>query len=133
MSNPVPDSLRPATSVLIDAAAVNTLASDVGVERLGLVLDAFCSELVRRVPLLEAAIDAADLAAIQRESHSLKGSALTFGATALGAAARRANDASRAGDAVGALEAGRAALDLVTPTLEAVRGLMAMNAENSSQ
>jgi len=133
MSNPLPNSPPPAAALLIDRAAVNTLASDVGIERLGLVLEAFCSELERRAPLLEAAIDAADLAAIQRESHSLKGSALTFGATTLGAAARRANDASRVGDAAGALEAGRAALGLVLPTLEAVRKLIALNAENSSR
>lgn len=131
MSKPIPDTALDATAGLIDPAAVNTLANDVGIERLGLVLEAFCSELERRAPLLEAAINAADLAAIQRESHSLKGSALTFGAQALGAAARRANDASRAGDVAGALEAGRAALTLASPTLEAVRELIAKHAEHS--
>lgn len=131
MRKTMPDTPLDTTAGLIDSAAVNTLASDVGIERLGLVLEAFCSELERRAPLLEAAINATDLAAIQRESHSLKGSALTFGAQALGAAARRANDASRAGDVAGALEAGRAALTLASPTLEAVRELIAEHAEHS--
>lgn len=120
-------------AAVIDPVAIDALAADVGTERLGLVLDAFCGELDRRAPLFQAALDAADLAAIQRESHSLKGSALTFGAQALGAAARRANDASRAGDVTAALAAGRAALGLMAPTRAAVTDLMAQNTEHASR
>lgn len=133
MNSTSPESLPDASAPLIDRNAVDALAGDVGIERLGLVLGAFCSELERRAPLLAAALDAADLVAIQRESHSLKGSALTFGARALGAAARRANDASRAGDAATALEAGRLALGLMPTTLAAVTDLIAQNAEHASR
>ena len=122
-----------AETALMDPVALHALATDVGVERLGMVLEAFRSELDRRAPSFEAALAAADLAAIQRESHSLKGSALTFGAHALGAAARRANDASRAGDVATALDAGRAALRLIPPTRAAVTHLIAQNVEQSSR
>jgi HPt (histidine-containing phosphotransfer) domain-containing protein len=118
---------------LVDLAAVHALAADVGADRLGLVLEAFCSELVRRAPVFEAALDAADLAAIQRESHSLTGSALTFGARVLGAAARRANDACRAGDVATALAAGRAALELMPATRAVVTDLIAQQAEHVSR
>lgn len=133
MKTTAPESPLDATGVLIDPVAVDALATDVGADRLGLVLEAFCGELERRAPVFEAALDAADLAAIQRESHSLKGSALTFGAQALGATARRTNDASRAGDVATALKEGRAALGLMSSTRAAVRDLIAQNAEYASR
>ena len=131
MNETSPDNGINASVALMDPAAVEALAADVGADRIQQVLQAFRSELDRRAPALELALDAADLSAIQRESHSLKGSALTFGAQALGAAARRANDASRAGDVATALEAGRATLGLVPPTRAAVTDLIDQNPEHA--
>ena len=133
MDRTSPGSVPDRPDILLDPAAVGALAADVGADRLGLVLEAFCGELDRREPLFRAALDAADMAAIQRESHSLKGSALTFGAPALGAAARRTNDASRANDVSRTLEAGRAALALMAPTRAAIIDFIAQNAEQPSR
>jgi HPt (histidine-containing phosphotransfer) domain-containing protein len=114
---------------LIDDAAMVELTADVGAKNLVAVLTAFSDELQRRVPVLQAAVDANDLAAIARETHSIKGSALTFGAAALGAAARRANDASRAGDSAVALSSSREVLVLMPETRAAVGRLAAQKVE----
>lgn len=114
---------------LLDDAAIGVLASDVGAGRLGSVLTAFAEELARRAPLLEAALDAGDLATIGRESHSIKGSALTFGALALGHAARRANDACRAGETEVAISAAADVLALMPQTRDAVARLLATRME----
>lgn len=116
-------------SVLIDETTVAALAADVGSAQLAPVLAAFVAELARRAPILQAALDAADLPAVARETHSIKGSALTFGAVALGGAARRANDASRAGDATAAFLGARQVLSLMPPTQAAVDRLIAREAE----
>jgi HPt (histidine-containing phosphotransfer) domain-containing protein len=114
---------------LIDDAAVAALAADVGANNLVTVLTAFSDELQRRVPVLQGALNAKDLAAIARETHSIKGSALTFGAAALGAAARRANDASRVGDGAMALLGAREVLALMPETRDAVARLAAQAGE----
>lgn len=118
--------------VLLDDAALGDLARDVGPGRLGAVLVAFADELDRREPLLRAALDSSDLAAITRETHSIKGSALTFGARRLGEAARASNDCGRAGDAVAAIAAARGVLELMPRTCKAVRQLIRLGTENQT-
>ena len=105
---------------LLHESAIESLARDVGRGQLPVLLAAFSGELERREPLLQAASARGDLQAIARETHSLKGSALTFGALVLGAAARRANDASRAGDQDSARAAICEVLELIPRTREAV-------------
>lgn len=114
---------------LLDRAAVAALRADVGLERLAPVMTAFADELERRRPVLDSAIVAGDVAAAGRETHSIKGSALTFGALALGAAARRCNDAYRNSDARATLAAAREVVALMAPTRAAVLGLVARMAE----
>lgn len=114
---------------LLDDAAVAALESDVGEERLVPVMRSFAEELARRLPMLRSALDAGDVAAVGRETHSIKGSALTFGALVLGAAARRANDASRTGDVATALDAASDVLDLIPRTREVVLRLVTRRTE----
>ncbi len=118
---------------LLDDATIGVLASDVGAGRLAAVLEAFVEELARRAPLLQAALEGNDLAAIGRESHSIKGSALTFGAPALGCAARRANDACRAGETEVAISAAGDILALMPQTRDAVARLLANRMEVQPQ
>jgi HPt (histidine-containing phosphotransfer) domain-containing protein len=113
-----------ATVSLIDVATVEVLARDVGEPRLGTVLGMFAAELARRSPLLQRAVDRRDLAALARESHSIKGSALTFGAPALAAAARRTNDAARSLAADAAVAACREMLLRLPETCRAVQQLI---------
>lgn len=110
---------------LIDAVIVQQLTRDVGVQRLPAVLGAFVAELGRRIPLVRAAIDERDLQLLGRESHSLKGSALTFGAPALAAVARAANDAFRRGDDRSLLEASAAIVTRGPETSAAIAALIA--------
>lgn len=110
--------------VLIDDATVQQLARDVGIHRLGDVLGAFADELVRRIPIVQSAVAARDLEVLGRESHSIKGSAMTFGAPALAAAASRANDAFRIADNAAVLAAGRELLEWLPLTCAAVAQLI---------
>jgi HPt (histidine-containing phosphotransfer) domain-containing protein len=112
-----------ATRVIVDAHAVDTLAAEVGTDRIGMVLAAFCDELERRKPMLEAALASRDVAALTRETHSIKGSALAFGALALGSAASFANDHGRAGAEADTLTGAREVLRLIPETLGAVMQL----------
>lgn len=118
---------------LLDDAAVAALEVDVGEERLAPVMAAFAEELARRMPALQSALDAGDVAAVGRETHSIKGSALTFGALALGSAARRSNDASRTGDAATALGAAREVIELMPRTRHVVLRLVASRTEVQQQ
>jgi len=93
------------------------------------VMRSFAEELARRLPMLQSALEAGDVAAVGRETHSIKGSALTFGALLLGAAARRANDASRTGDVSTALAAASEVAELMPRTRGVVLRLVTRRTE----
>jgi len=114
--DPIPDA-----GPLVDGPVVTALADHFGRQRLAPVLAEFCKEMQRRGALLEAALAAADWPAIDALSHSIKGSALTFGAAALGDCARSANDAARAGDTALAQASARQLLQLIPQTCAAMR------------
>jgi len=119
---------------LVDSAIVQQLTRDVGMQRLPEVLGAFVAELGRRIPLVRRAIAERDLQVLGRESHSLKGSALTFGAPALAAAAREANEAFRHGDDRALLEASADMLTRGPETSAAIASLIAaLNARHADQ
>jgi HPt (histidine-containing phosphotransfer) domain-containing protein len=121
-----------ATGGLLDPGAIAVLTEEVGSERVGSVLVAFCDELARRVPLLEAAIATRDAGALTRETHSIKGSALAFGASALGEAASRANACGRAQDVNATVDGARNVLAQIQPTLAAIKQLGAYRKERPS-
>ena len=113
-----------APGVVLDLFAVEVLAQDVGEARLGAVLGAFADELTRRIPIVRRAIEEADLPTLGRETHSIKGSALTFGAPTLAAAARLANDAARNRIAEATFAASREMLLCMPQACGAVRHLI---------
>jgi HPt (histidine-containing phosphotransfer) domain-containing protein len=117
---------------LLDPGAILVLSEEVGAERVGSVLAAFCDELARRLPLVEAAIAARDAGALTRETHSIKGSALAFGASALGEAASRANACGRAHDVNATVDGARKVLSLIHPTLAAIKQLDTYRKERPS-
>jgi HPt (histidine-containing phosphotransfer) domain-containing protein len=100
---------------------VSALADHFGRQRLAPVLADFCSEMQRRGALLDAALVDADWPAVDALTHSIKGSALTFGAAALGACARSASDAARVGKAGETSAQVRQLLQLIAPTCAAMR------------
>jgi HPt (histidine-containing phosphotransfer) domain-containing protein len=104
---------------LVDPDAIRRLVTDVGEGSLGVLLGAFADEMRRREPVLRAAIEAGDLTALAATTHALKGSALSFGADALGIWASRANAAARVGDPE-AVPSAKRTLELIDPTLAAV-------------
>jgi HPt (histidine-containing phosphotransfer) domain-containing protein len=104
---------------LLDPGALGQLSRDVGAESLGALLAAFQAELHRRQGPLRSAIDAGDLEAVASLTHAIKGSALTFGAIALGEASSRANALARLADA-DARTAAEQVMALIEPTLAEV-------------
>lgn len=71
------------TGDLIDRATLDQMIEDVGPENAEPLLEAFIEELAGQVRVLGEAADRADLAAMERAAHSMKGSAATFGAARL--------------------------------------------------
>ncbi len=70
-----------------DPAPARQLAGELGAEVYAAVLEQFLAGLGQRMALLERLAADDDRAALQREAHSLKGSAATFGLTTLEALA----------------------------------------------
>ena len=104
---------------LIDRSVLARVLDDVGLENADMLLDVFIEELAGQAQALEAAAGA-DLEAMGRAAHQIKGSAATLGANRLGhlaesiEAAARARDAAAAGVAMadfnGLVQASRQAL-----------------------
>lgn len=105
---------------LIDRSVLARVLDDVGLENADMLLDVFIEELAGQAQALEAAAAGADLEAMGRAAHQIKGSAATLGANRLGhlaesiEAAARARDAAAAGLAMadfhGLVQASRQAL-----------------------
>lgn len=73
----------------LDTATLQGLAQDVGAEQLAIVIGLFADELARRAADLDRAREAVDVDGLRRAAHGIKGSASTFGARRVEAAARR--------------------------------------------
>ncbi|MBI4184220.1 MAG: Hpt domain-containing protein [Proteobacteria bacterium] len=82
----------------LDEAALRTLIGALERGRVADILRLFEDEAAARLARLGAA-GPDDFARIEHEAHALKGSAATFGAPALAAAARRLEEAAEAKDA----------------------------------
>jgi len=85
----------PAGPSVLDEKVLTELGNDVGIELLPTMLSAFVDELKRRLPRLEQAVSDGDMVAAAGEAHALKGSAGTFGASALYAEALEMEQAAR--------------------------------------
>jgi HPt (histidine-containing phosphotransfer) domain-containing protein len=107
---------------VLDAATLQALLEDVGPEQLPLVLGLFAEELARRASELRSASEAKDAEGLRRAAHGVKGSASTFGARRLAAAAGRLETDCRSNRPVQELVAGCEALRVeMTRTVEWVR------------
>jgi signal transduction histidine kinase/DNA-binding response OmpR family regulator len=106
---------------LLDAEVLAQLAADLDAQVLPDLVDAFLREAEGRARMMVEAAEAGDLARLEREAHSLKSSAGTFGAAALAERAREIERASRAGDAPAAGGLARALPELTLGTARALR------------
>lgn len=77
-------------------ATFQGLLEDVGSDQLPVVLGLFVDELSRRTVDLQWAREVVAVDALRRAAHGIKGSASTFGAHRLAAAARRLEEDCRA-------------------------------------
>jgi HPt (histidine-containing phosphotransfer) domain-containing protein len=75
-------------SALIDAATFRELQDTAGADFVAELVDTFFEEAPGMLAALRSAQAAGDADAYRRAAHSLKSNSLTFGATALAAAAR---------------------------------------------
>ena len=93
-------SVTPAGTPVLDAGVFEQLARDTSPEIVPKMLAAFSKETTGRVQTLRQLADAgaADHEQLQREAHTLKSSAATFGASKLHAIARDVEMACRAGE-----------------------------------
>jgi HPt (histidine-containing phosphotransfer) domain-containing protein len=85
------------TSVL-DAVVIAGLEEDLGREAMSELLALFATESERRRQRIEAAVANGDATTAASEAHALKGSALSMGASALGALALCLERAGREGN-----------------------------------
>ena len=83
---------------LIDKAVFTELQDTAGSDFVSELVDTFLEEVPGLLATLRAARDANDADAFRRAAHSLKSNSQTFGATALGAAARALELAGLDGD-----------------------------------
>lgn len=83
---------------LLNRRTIGQLEEDVGTDLLPDILRSFLTDTKRRLGLLAARMKAGDAAGVANEAHSLKGSASTFGATALRRTAFEIEQAGRIGD-----------------------------------
>jgi len=90
---------RPSTAkrCLLDDTILAPVLEDVGPGQAQLVLRVFADELDRRAEETRAALPKNDLETLCRMAHGTKGSASTFGAPTVAAAARRLEAACKAG------------------------------------
>ena len=80
---------------VIDDSVLSQVIRDVGEGQGGTVLLLFASELERRIEELREAVSGSDVDVLRRVAHGAKGSASTFGATRVAAAARRLEEACK--------------------------------------
>ena len=81
---------------LINRAVLTQLLEDVGLENAEVLLNVFLEELAGQTRALEEAADLADLVAMGKAAHKLKGSAATLGAIRLGRLVDIIENAARA-------------------------------------
>jgi hypothetical protein len=77
-----------AADAILDRAALERFADDLGRDLLPRMLERIGAEMVRRLTELRTCAGAGERAALQREAHALKGSAATIGLTRLAALAK---------------------------------------------
>lgn len=98
------------TVPLIDEGVLAALVEDIGPEQLPVALGLFVDEMGRRADELRRAAEGPDAEQLRRIAHGAKGSASTFGAPAVTAAARRLEEACKYGEPATGLPALIAAL-----------------------
>ncbi len=83
---------------MINDQALRQLEADVGAEMMPMILQQFHQELAQRATNLAAALEAADLAGLRAEAHSVKSTARTVGLDAVADAAAETESAATAQD-----------------------------------
>lgn len=94
-----------ATSDVIEAEQLRSLAEAAGVETVLPILDAFWASNDELLAALDAALGTDDADAVAKTGHALKGSASNLGATALAQIAKAVEMAGKAGDVRAARDA----------------------------
>ncbi len=108
-------------STALDEETLEGLAEDLGRARADDLLSGFASETQRRMARIKAAAAVSDLDGLLTEGHALKGSAASYGASAVAREADRMVAACRAGEIETALDRAAALRDLVVAAVAACR------------
>lgn len=90
---------------LLDSATLEMMSERFGADMVKAMVGQFTSESEARIPAIEAALAAGDLATLQKQAHDLTTSAGTLGVTGLAEQTRLAEQACKSGDVPAALAA----------------------------
>ncbi len=93
---------------LLDVAVMDGLRERFGADMFRALVAQFTSEMAGRVPAIEAALAAGDLAALRQQAHDITTSAGTLGVTGVSSRSAATEAACKSGDASAALAAGEA-------------------------
>ncbi|PWV58453.1 hybrid sensor histidine kinase/response regulator [Plasticicumulans acidivorans] len=113
-STPAPTALAP----VVDPAVLDQLEADTDREVLTRIVNLFVDEARGRLDAIDTALASEDWVRLQREAHTLKSSAGTFGAKQLQSHARRLNDACRENDRATARELAQSIRSIARPALD---------------
>ena len=119
-STPISSNDRSTKGVLLDDAVLRTLAEDAGMSDVSPLLRIFITELETRHTAIIQAIENQDLNALGHESHALKSSAATFGATSLHALAVEIDGCCKKGNLSDALRQAKILIPCAEATLAAL-------------
>ncbi|TCO83778.1 PAS domain S-box-containing protein [Plasticicumulans lactativorans] len=108
---------------VLDRGALDQLGADTDAEVLTRVVRLFLEETAHRLDNVDTALARGDWITLQREGHTLKSSAGTFGARQLQTQARQLNEACRANDHVQAAALARSLRAVAQPALDALAAL----------
>lgn len=109
------------TNALIDLNTLRQLEEDTSSDLMPQMIAVFLRELEAREARLKDGVKSQDLSVLAAEAHALKSSAATFGAARVAGQARRVDLASREKNTQEAMEAAKAVLESIGPTIDAFR------------
>ncbi len=115
---------EPPPEAVLELDTLAELEADTDAETLERIVGLFVDETRGRLDAIDAALAGGDWPRLQREAHTLKSSAGTFGARALAAHARSLNDACRAADYAAAARLAHGIRTVALPALEALERQM---------
>ncbi|MEZ9925360.1 Hpt domain-containing protein [Vibrio breoganii] len=108
---------------LIDNAVIEQIISDTSIEILPLLIDSYLEESQGRLEIINKALDEEDYQTLEFETHTLAGTSLAIGVSALGKLAKSVEQSCLQQDHAEALKNGALLKDLAIQSQQALQSL----------